>query len=452
MKSSPIRRDVGIVVLATLLLSLVAMLAAAQRSEAKPPPTGNGSGDHVVLDQVGDFQEPTYTATAPGKDSKKLLFVTERGGTVRVVKNGTTLDKPFIDISDKLKTDFMGTDFNERGLLSITFDPGYAKNRRFYLYYTSAPNGSVKVAQFLRKKNSAVLAKKNSASKIIAIPHSTYPNHNGGQVTFGPDGNMWLATGDGGLACDPNENAQNLDSLLGKLLRITPKASGGYKVPDDNPFVGASGADEIYSYGLRNPFRFSFDKSTKTIAIGDVGQDVTEEVDYLKTADANGANFGWDAYEGNDPLVLSSFCLTGGGFNPDGDTPTPPMPGTTFPILTFPHTSGDPDQYTGCAIIGGPVVRDEKLKSLYGRYLYSDSCNGSIQSMVPHTGGATDDKPLGTGTTSPSSINEVSKHRIFITDFTGGVYQLRAGEPSVTSAPASEGGSRTGDGGGLFPG
>ncbi len=434
---------------AALFASLAVSLVAAQSGSAKPPAIGNGNG-HVALEQIGNFDQPVYAETAPGKDSRRLLFVVERTGTVRVVRGKTILNKPFLDISDKVKLDFGGTDFNERGLLSIAFDPGYAKNRRFYVYYTAEPNGNIKVAQYKRKRGSAVLAKQHSAAKIITIPHSTFPNHNGGQVTFGPDGNMWLATGDGGLACDPTENAQNLDSLLGKLLRITPKASGGYSVPNDNPFVNKAGADEIYSYGLRNPFRFSFDK--KAIAIGDVGQDVWEEIDYLKTAKAAGANFGWDAYEGDDPLVLSDFCTTGGGFNPGGDTPTPPMSGTTFPILTYPHTSGDPDQYTGCAVIGGPVVRDEKLKSLYGRYLYSDSCNGEIQSLVAGTGGATGDKPLGIGTVSPSSINEVRKHRIYVTDFTGGVFRLKAGTPSATSAPATEGGSRTGDGGGLFPG
>jgi glucose/arabinose dehydrogenase len=450
MEGLPIARGVRIAAFAMFMLVLVTLLATAQPGSAKPPKTGNGNG-HVGLKQIGDFDEPVYTETAPGKANKKLLFVVERGGVVRVMRGKNTLNKPFIDVTGNTKLDFNGTPFNERGLLSIAFDPGYAKNRRFYLYYTAAPDGDVTVAQFKRKKNSKVVADPSTAKQIISIPHSTYPNHNGGQVTFGPDGNMWLATGDGGFACDPNENAQNLDSLLGKLLRIAPKASGGYSVPKDNPFVGSAGADEIYSYGLRNPFRFSFDKSTKTIAIGDVGQDAWEEVDYLKTAKAAGANFGWDAYEGDDPLVLPSFCES------TGDTPTPLPDGSTFPILTYPHSSADPDQYTGCAIIGGPVVRNEKLKSLYGRYLYSDSCDGGIQSLVPGTGGATGDKPLGRSLEGPSSITEVRKHRVYATSLSGPVYKLvPTSGPEPTSSgsggdSATEGGSRTGDGGGSFP-
>ena len=155
-----------------------------------------------------------------------------------------------------------------------------------------------------------------------------------------------MATGDGGSACDPPENAQNVNSLLGKLIRIKPGKHGGYSIPKDNPFAKGPGADEIYSYGLRNPFRFSFDKQTGTIAIGDVGQNTYEEIDYLSVKDALGANFGWDAYEGNEPLDLS-------GCPSDTSTPLPPDP--VFPIHVYGHSGGD---FSGCAITGGLVVRD----------------------------------------------------------------------------------------------
>ncbi len=439
------RRATAIAITGSLLVVL-ALLAGADRGAAKPPPVGNGRGG-AELTEVGSFNEPVYSATAPGKANRKLLFVVERGGTVRVVRNGNTLDQPFLDISERLNLGF-----NERGLLSITFDPDYAQNRRFYAYYTSAPDGDIVVEQFKRAADSKVLAESGSGREVISIPHGPYPNHNGGQVGFGPDGNMWLATGDGGFACDPDENAQNLDSLLGKLLRITPQKQGGYSVPKDNPFVKRAGADEIYSYGLRNPFRFSFDDDTRTLAIGDVGQDLWEEIDYAKISKASGANFGWDASEGYVPLELSAFCISGGGFT-GGDTPTPLPDESTLPILAYPHSSGDPDQYTGCAVIGGPVVRDERLKRLYGRYLYSDSCSGGLQSLVPDTRGATGDRPTGLTIDSPSSITEGRKNRIYATSLAGSVYRL---DPSSQPSPAMGAGAsrhddaRVGDGGGAF--
>ena len=150
-----------------------------------------------------------------------------------------------------------------------------------------------------RSKKSKVKADPKSLRKVIQIPHRDAANHNGGQVAFGPDGNLWLGTGDGGGACDPDGNAQNTSSLLGKLLRISPSKRGGYTIPDGNPFANGAGRDEIYATGLRNPFRFSFDEPTGTIVIGDVGQDAVEEVDYERVEDVRGANFGWDAFEGS---------------------------------------------------------------------------------------------------------------------------------------------------------
>ena len=410
-----------------LLAALVAgALALADSAAAKPPKTGDGTGG-VKLRKLGKFDEPVYTATAPGKASRNLLFVVERHGTVRVVRGDTVLDKPFIDVTDDTAVEFAGQDFNERGLLSIAFDPGYARNGRFYLYSTSKPDADVTLTQYERKGDNVVRADPDSGREVISIPHPDFPNHNGGQVAFGPDGNMWIATGDGGFACDPDENASNLDSLLGKLLRISPKPNGGYTVPKGNPFVGEAGADEIYAYGLRNPFRFSFDERSDTISIADVGQDEWEEINHQKIAKAKGANYGWDGYEGKKPLVLSELCETGmfdGIPFTDGDTPSPLPDDPVFPIHVFPHTSDDPDRYTGCAVIGGPIVRDRSLKSLYGRYLYSDSCNGGVQSLIASPSGAKGDRALGKMITAPSSITTGRGNTIYATSLVGPVYRL----------------------------
>jgi glucose/arabinose dehydrogenase len=204
---------------------------------------------------------------------------------------------------------------------------------------------------------------------VIRIPHPVNANHNGGQMQFLGD-DLYFGTGDGGSAGDPPNNAQNKDVLLGKLLRIDPRPAGGkpYSVPASNPFVGAPGRDEIYSYGLRNPFRFSFDTMTDPsrprIAIGDVGQNKFEELDYTTLAAARGANFGWDAFEGFAPYT-------------EENSGTPDPGGTTKPIFAYSH-----ERDGSCSIIGGYVVADPALKSLYKRYVYADYCEGELRALT----------------------------------------------------------------------
>jgi hypothetical protein len=375
-----------------------AVLVLAAAASAARPPTGDGAGG-VGLTRLGSFDAPVYTAVAPGRANRKRLFVVERSGTVRVVSGKRTLRRPFLDISDRV-----GSDHTEQGLLSIAFDPGYVKNRLLYAYYT-ATDGAITVARFKRTRG-ALRAGPSSGRTVISIPHAAAPNHNGGLVTFGPDGHMWLGTGDGGGSCDQQGNAQDTGSLLGKMLRIDPRPRGGYTVPHSNPFVGRDGADEIYSYGLRNPFRFSFDGHR--IAIGDVGQDAWEEIDYTTVAAARGANFGWNGYEG----LAARPCGT-----------VPPA-GTTLPIHVYPHASSSPGAFTGCSVIGGPVVRDRRLKSIYGRYLYSDYCTGGLRSLVASTGGASGDRDLGPRLSNLSSIATGRRDRVYLTSLQGDVYRL----------------------------
>jgi glucose/arabinose dehydrogenase len=366
---------------------------------ASQPLGGTASASaRVGLKQIGSFEAPVYVAAAPG--FPELLFVVEQPGTVQVLRGGERLPRPFLDISGLVSYG------GERGLLSIAFPPDYRTSRRFYVYFTDA-EGDIRVDEFKRKN--ATRAARGSRRVVIEIPHRANSNHNGGQLQFLGD-HLYLGTGDGGSGGDPPNNAQDRNSLLGKLLRIDPRPSGGrpYSVPADNPFAGsAAGRAEIYSYGLRNPFRFSFDRvSAKRprIAIADVGQDRFEELDYMPVAAASGANFGWDAFEGSSPYR-------------GANSGTPDPGGTVKPIFVY-------GRDRGCTIIGGYVVGDRRLPGLRGRYVYTDLCEGELRSLVPQVGRARGDRSLGLRVSTPSSFGEDARGRIYVTSLEGPVYRL----------------------------
>jgi glucose/arabinose dehydrogenase len=377
-----------------IVLGLVLALPAC--GAAKDRPHG-----HLALKKIGDFGHPVYIAGAPG--FPKLLFVVEQEGTVAVLHGGHRLSHPFLDISSQV-----GYDGGERGLLSIAFPPDYERSGRFYAYYVDL-EGNIRIDEFHRA--SATRADLGSQRNVIRIPHPDQANHNGGQMQF--LGNLlYFATGDGGSGGDPPNNAQNTEVLLGKLLRINPLPSGGdpYSVPPSNPFVGKPGRDEIYSYGLRNPFRFSFDRvSAKRprIVIGDVGQNKYEEVDYTTLAGADGANFGWDALEGFQPYE-------------EENSGTPDPGGTTKPIFAYSHDRGG----GSCAIIGGYVVADKHLRSLYKRYVYADLCEGQIRALVPHLKRAAHDHRVGLAVGSPTSFGEDDHHHVYVASGEGPVYRI----------------------------
>ena len=365
--------------------------AAASPARAKPGGVG--------LKKIGEFEAPVYVAGAPG--APRLLFVVEQGGKVVVVKNGKRLARPFLDLSDEISTG------GERGLLSLAFPPDYAASGLFYVYYTD-PAGNIRVDEFRRA--TATRADPGSRRQVIEIPHPVNSNHNGGQLQFlGED--LYIGTGDGGSAGDPPNNAQNKRVLLGKLLRIDPRRSGGrpYTVPADNPFVGRPGRDEIYSYGLRNPFRFSFDtggNGPSKLAIGDVGQNRFEELDFTTVAAARGANFGWDAFEGRSRYREEN-----------GDTPDPG--GTVKPVFVYSHDRGG-----SCTIIGGYVVHDRSLPALAGRYVYADLCEGELRMLASPFGRAGGDRKLGLHVDSPSSFGEDNAGHIYVASLEGPVYRL----------------------------
>ena len=388
----------------TLLALTVALALPACGSASETSSRGTGSTrphrTGVALKKIGSFAAPVYVAGAPG--FPQLLFVVEQAGRIAVLKDGHRLRQPFLDLRGKISSG------GERGLLSVAFPPDYAQSGRLYVYYTDLA-GNIRIDEFRRA--SATRADMGTRRKVIEIPHPINANHNGGQLQF--LGNLlYFGTGDGGSGGDPPNNAQNKDVLLGKLLRIDPLPSGGkpYSVPADNPFVGKPGRDEIYSYGLRNPFRFSFDTTSARqprIAIGDVGQNRFEELDYTPVAAASGANFGWDALEG-----FSKYTEENSG--------TPDPGGTVRPIFAYSHSRGG----GGCSIIGGYVVRDPRLPSLDGRYLYTDLCEGQLRSLVPHLKRGGHDRKLGLHVSSPSSFGEDDRHRLYMASLDGPVYRL----------------------------
>ena len=368
--------------------------AAADRGAAKPR-AGDGRGG-VRLAKLGDFSSPDYVTSAPG--AQGIVYVVQRAGKVIAVRHGSR--HTFLNMSNRTTTD------GERGLLSIAFDPHFQRNHLAYTYSTNR-KGKIEIDEFHAKSN--VNAREKSRRKVIVIPHPGESNHNGGTVQFGPGGKLYFATGDGGSGGDPPENSQNKHRLLGKLIRIDPHRFHGkpYRIPKSNPFVGRNGRNEIYALGLRNPFRFSFDRKTGRVLIGDVGQESWEEVDYETRHSLRGANFGWDHFEG-----LHRY--NGGG---DNEAPRPKHHYEP-PIHNYSHSHG-------CAIIGGYLVRDHKLKSLRGRYVYEDLCAGKLRSLVPHPKHASGDRALGLGVPDPGGFGLAHGH-VYIASLDGPVYRLAA--------------------------
>ncbi len=351
----------------------------------------------VRLVKVGSFSEPVGVTGAPGDPSR--VFVVQRAGQVMLMLDGHTLTQPFLDITRLVYS--QGSD--EQGLLGLAFAPDYARSGLFYVDYTIAGN-DIMVVQYQRSAGNADLANPDSARVVLRIDHDKYTNHNGGQLAFGPHGDLYIGVGDGGSEDDPENNGQNTDTLLGKILRIDPSPSGGYTVPPSNPFVGQSGKrPEIWAYGLRNPWRFSFDHLTGDMIIGDVGQDLQEEVDFAPSGTGAGANYGWSIWEGDRR-------------NKPGRAPN-----AVFPVLIARHSNGY------CAIIGGYVVRDRSLPGLYGRYLFGDYCRPQIESVKLSRGRASGLHATGLTVSGTSSFGEDASGHIYVTSLNGPVYRIASG-------------------------
>jgi glucose/arabinose dehydrogenase len=364
---------------------------AADTATARPAAAKRG----VKLVRIGKFDQPLYVTAPPG-DTRRL-FVVEQGGEIMVMRGGKTLPEPFLDLSSKTEAS------GEQGLLSMAFAPDYATSGLFYVDYTDN-DGDTRIVEY--KRATEERADPGSAREVLFQPQPE-PNHNGGLLLFGPDKLLYVGFGDGGGAGDQHGahgNAQNLSTLLGKILRIDPRQSGSrhYTIPSSNPFAGKrDDRGEIYAYGLRNPWRFSFDRATGDLVIGDVGQDQWEEVDFMRRGRAKGANFGWRVFEGR------------ARYHPDESAP-----GAVAPVIVRSHQDG------WCSITGGVVVRDRELAGLYGRYVFGDYCRPQILSARLVGGSARDVRSTGLKVPSLTSFGEDAGGRVYATSQAGSVYRL----------------------------
>ncbi len=347
----------------------------------------------IGLQRIGDFSQPVYLTAAPGDPDR--LFVVERAGRIVVLVRGRRRARPFLDISGKVNSGG-----GEQGLLSMAFAPDYQTSGRFYVDYTDGSN-NLQIIQYRRARTDPNRADTASARTVLTIDHHSETNHNGGQLQFGPDGDLYVGVGDGGSEGDPHNYGQNTGVLLGKLLRIAPGPGGGYTIPPGNPYSPGSGQrPEIWAYGLRNPWRFSFDRRTGDLIIGDVGQDTEEEIDFARRGAGAGANYGWSIFEGDRHYKQGS------------------APGAIKPVLVGRHSDGY------CAIIGGYVVRDPAVRSLDGRYLFGDNCKPQINSVLLGPGQARDNHATGLSVSSLSAFGQDNAGHIYAVSLAGPVYRL----------------------------
>lgn len=385
-------RAVGRAVAAAALV--LAAAAACRDGGSGPPPVVDGSLD--VVEVASGLASPVYL-TAPPDDPR--LFIVEKPGRIRIVKGGTLLETPFLDITDRVN-DAGG----EQGLLGLAFHPEYADNGWFYVNYTAAGGGAAghtRVERYTVSANADV-ANAGSASLVLA-QDQPFSNHNGGQVLFGPDGMLYIALGDGGSGGDPQDNAEDLGTPLGKLLRIDVSGAEPYEIPIDNPFTDIAGArGEIWALGLRNPWRIAFDVPAGRLYIADVGQDRFEEVNVVD-AGAAGVNYGWDIMEGLSCFEPSTDCE---------------MDGLTPPVLVYDHDEG-------CSVTGGFVYRGALMPAVVGHYFYADFCGGWVRSFRYAAGQAADQREWALGSLgSIQSFGVDAMGEMYILTASGFAYRM----------------------------
>lgn len=411
----------------TLVLTLLALVGCARpasppappgagNAAPTPPPAGNaltppaspGLGNAAPPPQVGSappqdgappavkFQEVAAGLTRPtglfhAGDGSGRMFALEQVGRIRIIKERQLLPAPFLDLTAKVNSSA-----NERGLLGLAFHPDYRRNGVFFVHYSGA-RGETVISRFRTSADDPDRGDVASEEVLLTV-EQPYANHNGGPILFGRDGYLYIALGDGGSAGDPQNRAQNLETLLGKILRVDVRESGPYKVPADNPFVGKPGRDEIWAYGLRNPWRISFDRATGDLYIADVGQNKLEEINFQPAASKGGENYGWKAFEGT-----SRYSAV------EAKNHVPPV--------------AEYGRDAGCSVTGGHVYRGQAIPALVGRYLYGDYCTGRIWALG-RSGDRWVNRELAQTSYRISSFGEDESGELYVVDHGGAVHRI----------------------------
>jgi glucose/arabinose dehydrogenase len=377
---------------------------AEENPTQAPPPTETEAPELTAIPQASfpdpggfawnliadGFQRPLFV-THSG-DGSGRLFIVEQDGAIRVFTDGAILPDPFLDINDQV-----GSESNEQGMLGLAFHPDYEQNGFFYINYTDVQGDTV-IARFNVSADPNVADP--ASEKILLQVDQPFPNHNGGHLEFGPDGYLYFGLGDGGSQGDPNGNGQSLETYLAKLLRVDVNSGDPYAIPADNPFANGGGLPEIWAYGLRNPWRFSFDIATGNLFIADVGQGQWEEVNFLPAGSPGGSNFGWNFLEGTHPYK--------------GDAPE----GLIAPVTEYEHGNR-------CSVTGGYAYRGQALPAWQGVYIYADYCSGEVFGLVHHADGSWESQLLYDTGFLITSFGLDEAGEIYVLDRSGGLYQLQ---------------------------
>jgi|SRR5690554_3446170 len=382
-----------------MVLLLAAALALAGLISALPSASAQQGAGFTLESVASGFTRPLYVTHAG--DGSGRLFVVEQGGIIWILQDGQRLETPFLDVTDRVSPEARSGGYSERGLLGLAFHPNYAENGVFFINYTDL-NGTSITSRFTVSADDPNVADATSEQQLLVV-EQPFANHNGGHLAFGPDGYLYVALGDGGSAGDPQNNAQNLSTLLGSILRLDVDVDEGYGIPEDNPFANDESArGEIWAWGLRNPWRFSFDRETGDLYIADVGQNEWEEVNFQPADSPGGENYGWRPYEGSQ--IYS------------GEQPASEP---VMPIAEYSHSGTG-----GCSITGGYVYRGSAVPSLVGVYLYGDWCTGTIWSATPGEGGTWNAQVAMESGRNISSFGEDEAGELYVVDYDGEILRF----------------------------
>jgi glucose/arabinose dehydrogenase len=377
-----------------MMLLLAIFLSGCGSKPSTPPPSGGPPPTLVLTPVVSGLSHPVDLQFP--NDGSNRAFVVQQAGSIRIVASGSLLSSPFLDITAKVSSG------GEMGLLGLAFHPQFTQSHLFYVHYDRTVAGQTQsvIAEYHVSAGDMNVADPNS-ERILLTVDQPFSNHKGGQIVFGPDGLLYIGLGDGGSGGDPMGNGQNLQTMLGKMLRIDVNhQSGGkqYAIPPSNPFANGGGLPEIFAYGLRNPWRFSFERGGTRLFVGDVGQDAFEEVDILES----GKNYGWNVMEGLHCYNPSTSCT---------------MTGLTMPILEYPHRDGE-------AVIGGFIYKGTAISGLSGAYVFGDYISGTIWRLVESPPGTWTRSTLLSSGRNISSFAQDTSGELYVLDYSGSVLQL----------------------------